>query len=76
MGFHPFNKERDEEEERLKMGQHWCKTELNRFSGEMEGGVHAFMEICGSSEEDSPISSEEVLGCFLCSDILAQCKMA
>lgn len=75
MGFHHFSKEREKEEERLKMEQPWCKTEWNMCSLEMEGGVHAFMEIYGSSEEDSPISSEKVLGCFLCSDILAGCKM-
>ena len=47
---------------------------LNEIVWKLEGGVHAFVVRPGSSEADSPISSDKVVGCFVCSGILARCN--
>lgn len=48
---------------------------LNEIVWKLEGGVHAFVVGPGSSEADSSSSFEKVVGCFLCSGILAGCNM-
>lgn len=48
---------------------------LNEIAWESKGGIHAFVLWPGNSEADSPISYEKVVGCFLCSGILAGCDV-